>query len=150
MDTASPSGKAACVSAGHEAATDSGKPGLNTSSGLYCAARHTLGRNVPRPVTHPNRDASTYKSTQYELIEPQNDDGNELGGRQRKGPPGGQRTGACNHTANQLADRRPSCRYKGPGSHFRADSMVIDEISGTYGSKYATAHTIPTPVCLAA
>lgn len=150
MDRANPSGIATCVSAGHRVATDSGKPGLNTSSGLYCAARHTRGRNVPSPVTHPNRDASTYKSTQHELIESKNDAENELGGMLRKGLLGGRRTGACSHTASQLADRHPSCRYKGPESQFRGDSTVIDEISGTYGSKYATAHTMPTPVCLAA
>ena len=65
--------------------------------------------------------------------------------RSRTGRRGGRRRAACSRTATPPASRRPSCPCAGrPGPSARRARVSR---RGTHGSKYATAHTIPAPVC---
>lgn len=70
----------------------------------------------------------------------------------RKAPPGAQRTVVCIHIVILLAKQHPNyhCCHKHPTEKHECAAMKSrGSFRWTHGSKYATAQTIPTPMCLA-
>lgn len=105
---------------------------------------------IPIPVTQPRRDARTYTphSTvrRVERAETCGKHGAPVDTR-RRGPREGRRRAACSRTPSLPEGRHPNCPCVQVSHPPFNEDMNATGRGETNGSKYATAHTSPTPVC---